>query len=202
MRPRAPRGTCHPGRGAPAPAQAGPACPPGAAVVSQSARASHESPERGRGLGGLSANRSQGAQRGWTGSGVPGGRKPAAEATRSPPTPRWDEKPAVGGNPPPLLSSGAVEVAPNALGVDHASVVPRGPARAVPVSSGGLGGRQCEVTPAVDRSRFPPPDEMEARGERGPGPAPSRAGNARMTAPVAAGTADPVSTGESRSPVP
>ena len=99
-------------------------------------------------------------------------------------------------------SSGAVDVAPNALGVKDASVVPRGPARAVPVSSGGLGGRQCEVTPAVDRSRFPPPDEMEARGERGPGPAPSRAGNARMTAPVAAGTADPVSTGESRSPVP
>ena len=69
------------------------------------------------------------------------------------------------GESTPPESSGAVEVAPDALGVDDASVDPRGPARVVPVSSGGLGVHQREVTPAADRSRFPAPDEMEGPGE-------------------------------------
>ena len=64
-------------------------------------------------------------------------------------------------------SSGAVEVAPEALGAVDASVVPRGRARAVPVSSGGLGGRQRKLTPATDGSRSPASDVMEGqRGDR------------------------------------
>ena len=56
-------------------------------------------------------------------------------------------------------SSGAVDVAPNALGVKDASVVPRGPARAVPVSSGGLGGASVRSP----RCRFQP--QMRWRGQ-------------------------------------
>jgi hypothetical protein len=66
-----------------------------------------------------------------------------------------------GGFARPPCSSGAVEVAPDALG----------PARAGPASSGGFGGRQREVTPAADRSRPPPPAGRGGGGSRrSPGP--------------------------------
>ena len=115
-------------------------------------------PERGR--GGLPADRdrSRDARQGWTGSGVPGGRK-AHGGSHS------FEKPAVGGNPPPPESSGAVEVALEALGVDDASVVPR------PVPLAAWEG-------ASVRSRRPPTEAAArpqmrwgARGETGSGPA-------------------------------
>jgi hypothetical protein len=69
-----------------------------------------------------------------------------------------------GGLSTPPLSSGAVKVAPDALG----------PAREDPTSSGGFDGRQRDTTPAADRSR-PPPPQRGREIEVGLGPAPSTA---------------------------
>ena len=96
----------------------------------------------------------------------------------APQPPRARHQKAAWGKTNPSESSGAAEVVPDALGVDDASTVPwpSGPARAAPVSaeSGGLGGRQREVTSAADRGRFAAQDVMEVGGggwaRRDPGP--------------------------------
>ena len=87
--------------------------------------------------GELPADGSQDAQRGWTGNGVPGGRKARARSRSFAGGIAAGRTAGGGAESTPPESSGAVEVAPDAFGVDNASVVPSGPTQAVPISSGG-----------------------------------------------------------------
>jgi len=75
-----------------------------------------------------------------------------------------------GGGSTPPRSSGAVEVAPDALGCGSAAAP--WPARVEAPSSGGLARRQRDVTPAAERSRAPPPRVARGGWRRVPGPGP------------------------------